>query len=463
MWAHRAIFIGAVAAICIGCTADENCVPTEGALQGTVTELWTGAGVPDAEVILVDPATLRPVSRLTPTGVGGTYRIERILPGEYAVFIYHDSLVIYDRTGPLAEVVAGQTARHDIRLLDSVIWGPGMYFIAGTVRDAATGSPIPRAYIQTTLSAYIDIPIYFMGITLPEWHVTDESGRFLISPYVATDVGGEVLGLARITATASGYRANTLVVGTEDFGFGLPPFLPVPEEGDSVLIVEIELDRHTEVPDTAAVYGAVQGRVLCCGEPVPDLRVGVSVEFVAEPDTFFQEQSVTTPVPDRVVVTDVEGRFLATGLEPGFYSVHPAYLIGDGYVGGILQDPLGFRVTAGDTAAYGDAIVMLAMDGLEPPEGATVTDSTPAFSWNAPALPAGYTLVDYRFQYGVGFLMEHIIEAIADTFWQVPDISAFKSGDYVRWFVSARAREIATEEIVPVAEVEETSRFQVAW
>jgi hypothetical protein len=463
MWAHRAIFIGAVAAIFMGCTADDTCVPTEGALQGTVTELWTGAGVPDAEVILVDPATLRPVSQLTPTGAGGAYRIERILPGDYAVFVYHDSLVIYDRTGPLAEVVAGQTATHDIRVQDSEGCGPGAYYISGTVRDKATGAPIPRAYVQTMFFANFDIPAYFLGITSPEWHVTDESGRFLIRPHVATDVGGEVLGLAPITATASGYDANTLG-GTEDVGFGWGPlFLPMPEEGDSVLTVEIELDRHTEVPDTAAVYGAVQGRVLCCGEPVPDLRVGISVEFVAEPDTFFQEQSVTTPVPDRVVITDVEGRFLATGLEPGFYSVHPAYLIGDGYVGGLVPDPLGFWVTAGDTAAYGDAIVMLAMEGLDPPEGATVPDSTPAFSWNAPALPAGYTLVDYHFQYGVGFLMDHIIEAIADTFWQVPDTAAFESGDYVRWFVSARAREIATEEIVPVAEVEETSRFQVAW
>jgi hypothetical protein len=137
--------------------------------------------------------------------------------------------------------------------------------------------------------------------------VTDDLGRFTLKYCCRLCYAGNFC-IPPITGTKSGYGPFTLVGrGPEIFpGFG--GMLPAP---DSVLVLDIRL--RPEAPE--APRGMVRGRLAFAGQPVPGVRVGLSLAVVSQPDTFppraakAQDDVIAAPLPDRIAVSDARGGF----------------------------------------------------------------------------------------------------------------------------------------------------------
>ena len=72
----------------LGCGDDDTVSPpTTGAVQGTVTDVASGAPAADATVALFDPARLAPAGEPVLVSATGTYRIEDVMPGTMGLAI----------------------------------------------------------------------------------------------------------------------------------------------------------------------------------------------------------------------------------------------------------------------------------------------------------------------------------------------------------------------------------------
>jgi hypothetical protein len=447
-----------------GCSDDDSQAPeATGVVSGTITELGSGEPVTDAVVALLHPASLSLEGDPAATSDQGAYDIPQVAPGTYSLVVYHDSLVIFDRTARLLEVEAGVTTTCDARVLDSDLWGGNGYQIAGTVRDEETGRLVSGAFVERVGWAGMDVTWCVRGTGLPDWAATDAAGQFEISATEAVNEEGETLGLLPFTVTKSGYEPFTLV-GEEEgewyYGLGL---LPVPEGDDKTLVVDIglrPLDSDIAVPGS---LGALSGRVTFLGFPAAGVSVGLSIDYVADPDTLVQLAEFTTPLPDKIAVTDEGGVFLIGNLTSGIYYIHAGYQLDDGYVSR-TGSYYPHEVTAGDTTDAGDIAVELAITPALPGDHSVIDDITPEFRWAAIPDTLGYGFLEYELRVGVNsYSTDDVYERLQQPSWQVPDDLAFARGDHVRWSVSARAFSVVPPHTtVTIAAFEAAATFSVS-
>ena len=445
-----------VLAAVLGAACTEGPAPT--AVQGTVTELASGAPVAGATAVLVDVATLAPGSRLARTDARGRYRLEDLVPGDYALLLIHDYYIATDRAKPLVHVESGRVTQYDVTILGRLALGGPRYRITGTVKDAATGRPVAGAFVEPSLWALSAQDLYgvIAGVTVPEWGTTDERGRFSIRAFVTTDERGRQDGLAPITVIRAGYEPFTLV----GRGRAIPFFgslLPLP--ADSTLAVTIRLR-----PAGASAPGGIRGRVIARGTglPVPGIRVGLSLFGSAHPDTLPERGPSLVPVQGKVAVTDASGAFRIEGLGPGRYVLAPAYLEDDGYAGGspwIRAREV--EVADSDTAAVdaGDVEVLTAVRPIYPADRSTIRDRAPELRWEPFADGPEYHVIAYDLTVSTGFLAEPTDRRVADPRWQA---AAFPPGTRVQWWVSVLAVVGSPPDTVRIAEFERPASFTIA-
>lgn len=422
-------------------------------VQGVVTDIRTGQPVIGARILLVDAYSIAPTPHVTATDDRGFYRFERVEPGTYAVFLYHDHLVLFDRTASLVRVERGSFMTHDMRLLDSELWDGRGYRVAGVVRNAKSGDPIEGAFAEPGVWAYggVDVFAPFLGVTLPEWAATDQHGRFSITNPVVTDFRGDPLGLFPITVFRQGYEPYTLV-GRGPSMPTIGALLPLPK--DSVLTVAIDL-----TPESAPGPGAVRGRVLELGSGRPvRVWVALSILAAADPDTLPDRGPAGVPVQGKVVVTNAEGRFLIGGLHPGEYVLSPGYLDGDGY--SPQYDAPVATITDMDSAAVdiGDVFVLRAIEPIFPEDGTSIMPHSPQLSWEP--FPDGpeYEVVGYKVSDARRYPLDTTTELLSEPHWQAP---AFPAGSFVRWIVDAFAVVGNDPDTVVIGTFEHVATFTV--
>jgi hypothetical protein len=443
-----------------GCSDDENRPPAPtGSVRGTLTQVENGAPVIGAKLLLVDPATLATKSPFARTNVIGRYRIDEVEPGTYAVFVFHDTLLIYQRSGPLVRVSAGAISVHNVSLLDSQFNDHTGYRVAGNVIDASTREPIAGAYVEGIFSGYNDVEFLFQAYGGPYWAVTDEDGSFSVRVSSLTDEQGDPRGLEPVSAAKSGYRPGTLVGSGPSDAPLYPALLPLPQEEDSILTVLLRLEPEGGAGPDPASTGALRGQARFLGDPVAGLPVAASLTYVSDPDTMPGGRArARVPVPDRTTITDAEGRFLIPGLTPGAYVVHPAYQDGDGYLFEWVNQ---FTVAAAETVEVGLPSLQIAIRPLGPEDGSVITDRTPEFRWEPRPDAAGYEFLGYRLSYATSHFDWTIVEPLDGTSWQLPDASAFPPGASIRWNVEVLGR-IEGDPNSVVARFEHLATFQIA-
>jgi hypothetical protein len=441
--------------LCLGCA--EGPAPT--AVQGTVTELESGAPVAGATIFLFEASTLTPGSGLARTDARGHYRLEDLISGDYVlVLICEDSFIAYDRAKPLVHVEAGSVTAYDLAILGRLPLGGPRYRIDGTVTDAATGTPVAGAFVEPSLWALSaqDLHGAIAGVTVPDWGTTDAHGQFSIRAFVTSDETGTHDGLAPITVLRAGYEPFTLVGSGRVIPF-IGPLLPLP--ADSVLTVTIRLRP------AGAARGGIRGRVVERGtrRPAAGIRVGLSVMTSAHPDTLGARRPAPVPVQGKVAVTDSSGAFLIEGLSPASYVIAPAYLEDDGYAGGSpWLRAREVEIGDADTAAVdaGDVEVLRAVRPLYPAQRSTIRDPAPELRWEPFPAGTGYEVIGYLLEVNTGFFGEPIEQRLTgEPRWQAP---AFAPGTRVSWWVSVLAAVGAPPDTVKIGSFERGASFMVA-
>ena len=415
-----------------GCGDDLNRgLLVAGSVEGSVVEISSNSPVVGAELILIDPGRVTPASSLVRTDRNGRYRIDGVPPGDYAVFVYHDTLITFDRSAPLVRVAEGEVSTYQIRMMDSALWDGSGYRVAGTVLDDETGLPVDGAFVEGVFEAWNDIRPPFQGITRPDWAVTDPAGRFSITVRTYL-VGGELVGLEPISVTRDGYESYSLG-GEGPWPEEYPPSLPIPTGSDSTLHVEVRL---TPLPASGIGphgAGTVRGRITCLGAPVAGIRVAVSMLSSAHPETLRTAPlGSTVPIQGNVAVTDSEGRFQIGRLTPGLYALHPAYLSDDGY---LHPESSTLRVDASRTTDTPEIELIQAIRPVDPPRRAVVTTTAPRFSWEEKPGRPDYVFREYRLHVWAGSVEYVTAGGLSEPSWQLPDSLAFPAGMNVRWSV----------------------------
>lgn len=466
------LFIAIVGFVAWAGCGDDNIIspaPT-GSIRGHVTEIGSGEAVTDAWITFVDPLDWASASPIVFTDQNGDYSISGVSAGVYLPLIFQDTLVVFDNLGSLAKVEPRKTTTHDLRLVDSEILDfDNKYSIAGVVTDGLTGDPIAGAYVGMIGLESWEIPAIYHGVFLEFWALTDSLGRFSVetSVYVEENGRGELVerGLFPISVTKEGYEPLSLIgEGPSIYDF-VPRTLPLPPGPDSVLAVTVALNPIPEGGAGPHGVGALEGRVVYQNDPVPNVLVGLSLAYVAEPDTFRQAGTRPVPVPGKVARTGEDGGFIIDGLTPGTYYVHPAYPYGDGYAGDPLWgrggSPRRCQVIESDTTDVGDIEVAQALEPVYPLDGTVIETGTPELRWE-PVGDTPYVFKGYEVQYGTGYILYQAKRNLFEPRWQMPDTLALPPGSHVRWTVIAKAFDQAAGDTISIGEFEHISTFSVA-
>lgn len=456
-------------AVPLACGDDDGGIqpPPGPSVRGAVTMIGTGTPMPDVQVILIDPASLAPRSRIARTDTAGVYQIaERVPAGTYALLLFADSTAVFDRARPYLEVEDGRTTVHDVRMVDSELWAQHPPFIDGVVLNDATGAPVPGAWIDSGLWGWqgVDIRLPQMGITTSEMAVTDGEGRFRVTSSIVTNEEGQPAGLFPVNVTADGFEPTTLVGrGPDVLDFG--PALPLPEAGsDSVLRVTIRMAPLGADGAGPHGIGSITGTVIDAGgRPVGGVAVAASLVRSAFPDTFPPGRQ-RAPVPSRTAFTDAAGRFTITRLSPGDYGIQPAFLIGDGYVyeaSGVDEAEWPVSVGAGHTVEAGTLGVARTLTPLAPAHGAEVDRSLRSLSWTPMPNDSGYEGVWYRLWLSYGYIEDLAVDHLPGPRWELPDGFSFAPGMHIRWYGEAYAAIGTPPETVLIGTFEEAAAFTV--
>lgn len=424
-------------ALIAGCDDDDPTqLETGASISGHVRDL-AGNPVTDAALLLVDAGTLAPVGAPILPSETGRYSFVDLDAGVYAIFLYHDSAVVFTGTASRIELEKDQALTHDFGLVASGLWGPTDHTIAGVVRDAVTLEPVVGAYVGDIWSGIGGEYAFgeLGGISLPEWGVTDADGRFEVGLNTMINESNQVVGSMPLTITASGYLPVTLVgedsevVITPDGTWSGSP-LPSPAEGDSVLNVEVMLTPRSAAQPTE--LGALSGRLVYLGNPVAGVQVAATLLASAEVDTVATPEKVI--IPDLIATSDAEGHFTINGLAPGVYSLAPGFPADDDWEGvnRFLTDPI-YEVDANTTTAAGDVELIHTVHPVWPIDGATVPGSMPILQWEA--VPGA---THYQVQMAVnGYLLDILVDRTEVDSYQMLPAEAIPSGMCARWMVIA--------------------------
>ena len=416
----------ALLGLIVACSDDPTEPATLGKVEGRVTVYGTDVPVTDAVLLLVDAGTLAPARPPTPTDSKGSYDFAGVPAGTYAVFVYHDSLVTWDRTASLVEVKVGKTSRHDMRVTPSQLWNGSGDRVEGMVTDAISGEPIAGAYVDGILGMSDEVYGLMAGISLPEWGVTDDRGFYSVTTQVMTDETGWPIGPGLLTCIKEGYFPQTVTYLQPDARLARA-------EGDTLLTIDVALVPITDAD--AGALGSLTGRLLNRGEPVAGLGVALVLISIEDPGLTDKAREKVI-VPGSTVTTDAEGRFAIDNLAPGFYMLAPGFHIDDGYANinwNYVEEI--FEVVAEATTELGDLEILRTIGGVSPANGETGVATTPLLTWEA--VPGAE---EYEVQWRVnGYLMMHRETGLTETRFQIPGDAAVPHGSCVRWMVRASA------------------------
>lgn len=305
--------------------------PNPATLTGRVFDQRTGNGIQGALVRVFNQDGIFITSTLT--DASGMYELPGIEAGLYSIIYSADGYGAESRSVTLP---AGATVTVDVGLIAESAT------IRGTVRDAATGLPIPAALVQ----------VFTIGTTIPIASVqTDQQGRYIISGLLPEEY--------RVVYSAPTYQSETFI-------FFLNP--------GETKTVDAEL---------AKLPSRING-------VVTDIVTGLPIQNATV--TLFLEG---TEIIVASTTTDQDGNYLLGGLSPGNYNLR---FEATGYLTECFSIQLGIAETLTVNAAlrllFGTVIgtVREALTG-EPIRNALVL----AFSVNG--LPLGAAIADINGNY----------------------------------------------------------------
>jgi large repetitive protein len=232
-------------------------VPFPAAIEGTVRNSVTSAPITGALVSVLIPNSDIVIASII-TGDDGTYRLENLPAGSYNVVITAE--------GFANEVIPVILTPNETETVNAFL-DPNPASITGIVSNAVTSAPIPGALVR----------------------VFNLDGVFITSTLTMGDGTYTVTGLAAGT--------YTVITGAEGFGSSTNV---VTLSGGETEILNVALS-----PASASLRGTV--REAGTNQPVPGALVQVF--------------RIGTDVPVASVLTDGEGRYIITGLEPREYRV----------------------------------------------------------------------------------------------------------------------------------------------
>ena len=425
-------------------------------------------GAPQAGVklILMDAENNRPVTDPVVTGADGRVSFENLPESRYVVLaypgggigIYHqpESFWLDEKVGASAYAVLGS---HDADLFAPARTPPlhvvtvfiltfrhshyedALPRIAGQVVDAVSGESLNRVFVS--LPSHVTA---YAGLLAISDDVTGPDGQFLVAgiPFAADPISGNIFQVQPLIISREGYTP-------------LAWFHQLPNGEDNLDISGVRIALQTLSGDG----GSLTGFVSYLGEPVVGQRVGLAALGVPP----VAGKSFGSPsggdsdstVPDelqplsgvglvgQVAVTDSTGAFRFAGLSPGYYYLHPSFLVGDDYV--FLSQPADrpYEVITGETTTADTLRVLQSIRPYEPEPGSIVNTPVRLFHWSAVAEADSYRV----------YLDRGVLGTFTGTQAQLPEGEEITADDHV-WNVVA-----FTRDGVYVGTKERYSRFTV--
>jgi hypothetical protein len=411
------------------------------------------SGAPQAGVklILMDVVKNRPVTDPVVTGANGRVSFENLPENRYVVLaypgggigIYHQpesfwldekagtpahsswgssraGLGAPARTPPLTVVtVPILTVRHSH-------YEDALPRIAGQIVDAVAGEPLSRVFVS--LPSHVTA---YAGLLANSDDVTGPDGLFLVAgiPFAVDPISGNIFQLQPLIVSREGYTP-------------LAWFHQVPHGDDNLDISGVRI----ELQPLGGATGSLAGYVSYLGEPVEGQQVGLAALGVppvkgkslgspGDRDSGDPVASELLPqagvgLVGQVAETDSTGAFRFVGLSPGFYLLHPSYLVGDAYV--FLSQPADrpYEVVGSETTTADTLHVIKSIQPYEPFPGSIVNTPVRRFHWSAVAEADSYRV----------YLDRGILGTFTGTEAQLPAGEEITEGDH-HWDVVAFTRE----------------------
>jgi hypothetical protein len=337
---------------------------THTSLSGQVTIASESVPVAGAKVALVEPLPYRVVDGPVTSDAQGRFQFENPPVGDWFLFVFGDSVLMFNTGDARVSVRRGQRIEHNIEMIRSALWGTSWRRIVGRVTDAQTGDPVEGAYVS---GLFPNVWPNFVGISIDSEDITDADGRYEVAP-VQWFTGSSIfypLGVAR-----DGYAPFHVMD------------LPLDADPDSLYVLDVALER-------AGDGATVRGRVVDpAGKPLANLPVALDYSGIPI-DTLLGNGPVkgdddpgNVPLLGSTARTHPDGTFEIRDLIPGTYWLDAAFLPDDGYVGG-WDDSALFEIAGTEVLDLGDVYVLPALLPLAPANGATVSDSRPVLRWEA--------------------------------------------------------------------------------
>jgi hypothetical protein len=260
---HHLLFVLSVLSMLLACS-DDTTQPGGGgehvlnSVSGQVTASYNSAPVAGARVAMVDPFPYRVVAGPVISDDTGRFEFKNPPIGDWYLFVFSDSLLMFDTDDARVTVRRNQRIRHDITMIKSDLWGTNPQRVVGTVTDARTGAPIEGAFVSGFAFA---VWHSFVGISIDVEDMTDADGHYSIVPMNLTDGTG-------------GDPSHPVGVSKE----GYRPFytmdVPVPEDPDSLYVFDVALER-------LGGGASARGRIVDPnGQPVAGLPVALDYSTI---------------------------------------------------------------------------------------------------------------------------------------------------------------------------------------
>ena len=405
-------------------------------LSGHLTVVYDSVAVVGARVALVAAFPYRVVDGPVTTDTDGFFRFDNPPAGDWYLFVFADSVFMFDTDNARVSVRRGAHIARDIEMVRSELWGKTGRLITGRVTDARTGRPIAGAYVSGWMgSVYHN----FVGITIDVETLTDADGRYAVAPI-------------NIFLYPPSRVSHPLGVSKEGYAPFYTMSVPVPEDPDSIYVLDVALERLGGGATARGRIVDTNGRALA--------NLPVALDFVGIPlDSLFGgaipaggDDGSNVPLLGATLRTDSKGFFVFRDLTPGTYFVDAGFLPDDGYVGG--WDEAGvFEVTGPSAIDLGDIYVLPALVPLSPANGAVVHDPRPVVRWKA--IPGANR---YQLSAGGGHFLEYTRDIVGAT--ELRFDANISAGTHVRWIVRAYRTASPYDEVI--AEFEAVQLFIVA-
>ncbi|MDH4337877.1 MAG: carboxypeptidase regulatory-like domain-containing protein [Candidatus Krumholzibacteria bacterium] len=394
-------------------------------VSGHITMAYSGAPVIGARVALVEPLPYRVVNGPVTTDNNGHYSLGNPPAGDWYLFVFSDSALVFDTDDVRVSVRRGQRIKRDIEMMRSELWGMNPPRIAGTVTDARNGRPLEGAYVSGFAFATWHS---FVGISIDVEDMTDAAGQYSVVPMeVFNSPGTAQLGISK-----EGYAPIYMLD------------VPLPADPDSVLVFDVALQP-------ADGNSAIHGRVVDVnGRAVDGLPVALDYTTIPYPPrngpAKGDDKPQRVPVLGASLRTDAKGVFEFNDLPPGTYYIDAGFLPDDGYVGSVADDPI-FEVAGDELVDVGDLRVVPAVVPLSPANGSTGVDRRPILRWEP--VPGADS---YQVQAGTGHFLD-LSRTVTEPEFQFEE--DFAPGARVRWYIRAYRDADPFDETIAESEVAE--------